>query len=389
MDNFVFTNPTKIVFGRGVEMQAGDEIKKYADKVLLHYGSGSIIRSGLLSMIRDSLISAGIAIVELGGVEPNPRVGLVREGIKICREEKISFVLAVGGGSVIDSAKAIAVGVPYSGDVWDFFEYTAVPSVALVVGVVLTIPAAGSESSGSSVISNPELGLKRGLTTELIRPCFSLMNPELTFTLPAFQTVCGAADIMAHIMERYFTNSRNVEITDRLCEAALRTIISNIPTVLREPVNYAARAEVMWTGTIAHNDLLGTGREGDWASHSIEHELSALYDVAHGAGLAIVFPAWMKSVYRHDVSRFARFACEVWDVEMDYFDPEKTALEGIKCMEAFFHTLGLPIRLSEMWIPADRFDEMAGKCTGKGKGTTGNFVKLNKKAVIEILRLAL
>jgi len=388
MDNFVFTNHTKIVFGKGVEETAGTEVKNFTGKVLLHFGGGSVIRSGLLDRVRASLKASGVEIVELGGVEPNPRVNLVREGIKLCKEQKINFILAVGGGSVIDSAKAIAVGVPYSGDVWDFYEYKTSPAAALAVGVVLTIPAAGSESSGSSVISNPELQLKRGLTTELIRPVFALMNPELTFTLPAYQTACGAADIMAHIMERYFTNTRNVDLTDRLCEAALRTIITHVPIVLREPSNYASRAEVMWTGTVAHNDLLGTGREGDWGSHSIEHEISALYDVAHGAGLAVVFPAWMKHVYKHDVARFARFASRVWDVEMDTFNPESTIIEGIRRMEAFFASIGLPVRLSEMKIGTEKIDEMAAKCTGGGKGTTGNFVKLDAKAVREILTLA-
>lgn len=388
MDNFVFTNHTKIVFGKGVEGQAGTEVVNYSGKVLLHFGGGSVIRSGLLDRVRASLKASGVEIVELGGVEPNPRVNLVRDGIKLCKEQNVNFILAVGGGSVIDSAKAIAIGVPYAGDVWDFYEYKTSPATALAVGVVLTIPAAGSESSGSSVLSNPELQLKRGLTTELIRPVFALMNPELTFTLPAYQTACGAADIMAHIMERYFTNTRNVDLTDRLCEAALRTIIAHVPIVLRDPSNYASRAEVMWTGTVAHNDLLGTGREGDWGSHSIEHEISALYDVAHGAGLAVVFPAWMKHVYKHDVARFSRFASRVWDVEMDTFNPESTVIEGIRRMEAFFTSIGLPVRLSEMKVGTDRIDEMAAKCTGGGNGTTGNFVKLDAKAVREILTLA-
>lgn len=389
MDNFTFVNPTKIIFGKGVETQAGFEVKKHDSKVLLHFGGGSVVRSGLLDRVRSSLASSGIEVTELGGVQPNPRVSLVREGIDLCRKGGISFILAVGGGSVIDSAKAIAVGVPYSGDVWDFYEYTAQPQSALGVGVVLTIPAAGSEASNSTVISNAEKKLKRGLTTDLVRPCFALMNPELTYSLPAYQTSCGSADIMAHIMERYFTNTANVELTDRLCEAALRTMIANVPRVLAAPGDYAARAEVMWTGTIAHNDILGTGREGDWGSHSIEHEISALYDVAHGAGLAVVFPAWMKHVYRHDVARFAQFACRVWDAEMDYRNPELTALEGIKRMESFFRSIGLPIRLSDMHITGDRIDEMAAKCTGNGTGTTGKFVKLDTDDVKEILSLAL
>ena len=252
---------------------------------------------------------------------------------------------------------------------------------ALGVGVVLTIPAAGSESSTSSVLSDDETQTKRGCSSELLRPRFAFMNPELTFTLPAYQTAAGAADIMAHIMERYFTNARNVALTDRLCEAALRTVIDNLPRVLAAPDDYDARAEIMWAGSIAHNDLLGTGREGDWASHGIEHELSALYDVAHGAGLAVVFPAWMKFAWKHDVSRFARFATEVWGVERDWLDPERVALEGIRRLEAFFSASGLPVRLTELGIPLDRLDEMAARAVMKGNGFLGKFVELDAQEV--------
>lgn len=386
MDNFQFYNPTKIVFGKGVESQVGIETAQYAKKVLIHYGGGSAIKSGLLDRVRTSLKNAGVEFVELGGVQPNPRVALVRKGIELCRKEDVSFILAVGGGSVIDSAKAIGVGVPVSHDVWYFFEYTKTPEKMLDVGVVLTIPAAGSESSSSAVISNEEKQLKRGLGHDCMRPRFAIMNPELTMTLPAYQTACGAADIMAHIMERYFTNTKNVEFTDRLCEAGLKTIINNVPRVLENPEDYDARAEIMWAGCIAHNDLFSTGREGDWGSHSIEHEISALYDVAHGAGLAVVFPAWMKYVYTHDIARFTQFAERVWGVEMDHFSPEKTARAGISQLEAFFTSIGLPTRLSEMKVSEDRIPEMAKKCTVSG--TTGNFVKLNTAAVTDILKLA-
>lgn len=386
MDNFEFHNPTRIIFGKGVESQVGDEVAKYSKKALIHYGGGSAIKSGLIDRVRISLKAAGVDYVELGGVQPNPRVALVREGIELCRKESISFILAVGGGSVIDSAKAIGVGVPASHDVWDFYEYIAEPQKMLDVGVVLTIPAAGSESSSSSVVSNEEKQLKRGLSNEIMRPRFAFMNPELTFTLPPYQTACGAADIMAHIMERYFTNTKNVEFTDRLCEAGLKTIINNVPQVLENPNDYDARAEVMWTGCVAHNDLFNTGREGDWGSHSIEHEISALFDVAHGAGLAVIFPAWMKYVYKHDVARFSQFAERVWGLEMDHFNPEKTALAGIYRTEAFFRSIGLPVRLSEMDVPVESIPEMAKKCTGTG--TTGNFIKLNTAAVTEIFNLA-
>ncbi|HQO23048.1 MAG TPA: iron-containing alcohol dehydrogenase, partial [Spirochaetota bacterium] len=262
MNNFSFQNATKIIFGKGTEENVGEETKLHSDKVLLHYGGGSIKQSGLYDRVTASLKKSGVAFVELSGVKPNPRLSLVKEGIKICRDNGIKFILAVGGGSVIDSAKAIAVGVPYSGDVWDFYDGKGTPKEALKVATVLTIPAAGSESSPSSVISDDEKQLKRGLTVEIIRPVFSIMNPELTYTLPAYQTACGAADIMAHIMERYFTNTTDVELTDRLCEATMKTMINNVPQILNKPDDYASRADVMWTGCVAHNDILGTGREG-------------------------------------------------------------------------------------------------------------------------------
>ena len=389
MNNFSFQNATKIIFGKGTEENVGEETKLHADKVLLHYGGGSIKQSGLYDRVTASLKKSGVAFVELSGVKPNPRLSLVKEGIKICRDNGIKFILAVGGGSVIDSAKAIAVGVPYSGDVWDFYDGKGAPKEALKVATVLTIPAAGSEASPSSVISDDEKQLKRGLTVEIIRPVFSIMNPELTYTLPAYQTACGAADIMAHIMERYFTNTTDVELTDRLCEATMKTLINNVPQILKKPDDYASRADVMWTGCVAHNDILGTGREGDWGSHMIEHEISAIYDVAHGAGLAVVFPAWMKYVYKHNVSRFVQFASRVFNVEIDFYNPEKTALEGIRRLEMFFESIGLPVRLSQMNIKNDKISEMAAKSTQKDSFAVGNFVKLKTSDVAEILKLAL
>ncbi len=389
MNNFSFQNATKIIFGKGTEENVGEETKLHSDKVLLHYGGGSIKQSGLYDRVTASLKKSGVAFVELSGVKPNPRLSLVKEGIKICRDNGIKFILAVGGGSVIDSAKAIAVGVPYSGDVWDFYDGKGTPKEALKVATVLTIPAAGSESSPSSVISDDEKQLKRGLTVEIIRPVFSIMNPELTYTLPAYQTACGAADIMAHIMERYFTNTTDVELTDRLCEATMKTLINNVPQILKKPDDYASRADVMWTGCVAHNDILGTGREGDWGSHMIEHEISAIYDVAHGAGLAVVFPAWMKYVYKHNVSRFVQFASRVFNVEIDFYNPEKTALEGIRRLEMFFESIGLPIRLLQMNIKDDKISEMAAKSTQKDSFAVGNFVKLKTSDVAEILKLAL
>lgn len=389
MENFIFQNATKIIFGTNTQGLVGEEMKQHASRVLLHYGSGSIIKTGLYDEVITALKEAGIEYIELPDAQPNPRLSLVNKGIKLCKEHDIRFILAVGGGSVIDSAKAIAVGVPYEGDVWDFYTGKNTVKEALPVGVILTIPAAGSESSPSSVITNEEGWYKKGLTSDLIRPVFSILNPELTFTLPAYQTACGAADIMAHIMERYFTNTKNVDLTDRLCEATLKTIIQNVPLVLAEPQNYAARAEVMWAGTIAHNDLLGTGRSGDWGSHDIEHEISGIYDVAHGAGLSVVFPAWMKYVYKHDINRFAQFASRVWNVDYNYEAPENTALSGIQKLTEFLKSIGLPVKLSELGIDSSRIDEMANKCTGSDSHTVGNFVKLKQNDVYHILTLAI
>lgn len=386
MQNFTFSNITKIVFGRGVEERVGREAAQYGRKVLLHYGGGHIVRSGLKARVEASLREAGLEIIELGGVQPNPRLSLVKEGIELVRREGIDLILAVGGGSVIDSAKAIAIGVPYDGDVWDFFAGRAQAEESLPLGVVLTIPAAGSESSPSAVITNEDGWLKRGYTAIAMRPKFALLNPELTFSLPAYQTACGVADMTAHILERYFTNEPDVGFSDQLCEAALRGIIQEAPRAIAEPEDYGARANIMWAGTVAHNDLLGMGRIEDWASHGIEHELSAIYDTAHGAGLAIVFPAWMKYVYKHNPARFVQFAVRVFGVEQDFFNPERTILEGIRCLEEFFRRIGLPVRLQEADIPADRLEEMAAKATADGP--LGSFVPLEKDDVLAIYQLA-
>jgi alcohol dehydrogenase YqhD (iron-dependent ADH family) len=388
MENFVFHSPTKIIFGKGMENQVGAEVKVYSKKILFHYGGGSIKRYGLYDRVVKSLNEAGVEFIELSGVKPNPRLSLVKQGIDICRKNDIDFILAVGGGSVIDSAKAIALGVPYEGDVWDFYSGKSIPEKAFSIGVVLTIPAAGSEASRSSVITNEDGWYKRGFDNDLIRSKFAIMNPELTFTLPPYQTACGAADIMAHVMERYFTHQKDVDFTDRLCEATLRTIIKNVPLVLEDPENYEARAEIMWASTIAHNDLLGTGRLGDWASHNIEHELSGIYDVAHGAGLAVVFPAWMKYVYKHGMDRFIQFATRVWDVEMDFACPERTVLEGINRLEQFFKSIDLPVTLEGLAISDDRLEEMANKCTDNDNKQIGGFVKLGRDDVFNILNLA-
>jgi alcohol dehydrogenase YqhD (iron-dependent ADH family) len=386
--NFSFQNPTRILFGRGYEEKVGEQVAIYSKNILLHFGGGSIKASGLYDRVTASLKKAGVKWVELGGVKPNPRLSLVHEGVKLCKEHKLGLILAVGGGSVIDSAKAIAMGAVIEGDVWDFYLGKGAPVDALPIGTVLTIPAAGSEASTGTVITNEEGWLKRAVNSELIYPRFSILNPELAFSLPKFQVACGVTDIMAHLMERYFTNITHVTFTDRLLEATMKTLINLAPKVLEKPQDYDAWSELMWAGTIAHNNLLDTGRVGDWASHDIEHEVSGIYDIAHGAGLAVTFPAWMKYVLDHDLNRFVQWSVRVWNVEMDVFNPETVAHAGIERMEEFFRSLGLGTRLSDLGIPADRIDEMADKCTGGNTRTVGNFVKLDRDAVREILLLA-
>lgn len=386
MNDFVFQCPTKIIFGKGTESAIGKEAAQYGKKVLLHYGGGSIKKSGLFDRVVACLKAEGIEVIELGGVKPNPRLSMVYEGIKICRENNVELILAVGGGSAIDSAKAIALGVPYNGDVWDFFIGKASPKANIPVGVILTLPATGSEASKSCVITNEEGWYKKGINTDYNRPVFAIMNPELTFTLLPYQTSSGAVDIMSHVLERYFTRQHDVDFTDRLCEATIRTIVKNAPIVLKEPENYDARAEIMWAGTWAHNGLLGTGRVEDWASHKMEHELSGIYDVTHGAGLAVVTPAWMKYVYKEDIERFAQFAVRIFDVEADFSNPERTALEGIHRLESFFKELGMPTTLKELNVPEDRLEEMAEKATEFGP--LGGFKKLYKDDLVNIYNLA-
>jgi alcohol dehydrogenase YqhD (iron-dependent ADH family) len=388
MQNFVFRIPTKIVFGRGTENEVGAEAAAYSKRILLHYGSGSVRASGLIDRVKASLAAAGVEWLELGGVKPNPRLSLVHEGVRLCKQEKLGLVLAVGGGSVIDSAKAIAMGAVIDHDVWDFYVGRGVPTATLPVGTVLTLPAAGSEMSVSSVITKEEGALKRAVDCDVLYPAFSIMNPELCFSLPPFQLACGATDILAHLMERYFTNVMHVGFTDRLLEATMKTIIAEAPKIQRNPKDYDAWAEFMWAGAIAHNNLLSTGRVGDWASHMIEHEVSGIYDVAHGAGLAVMFPAWMKHVLSHDLDRFVQWAVRVWNVELDIFDREATARLGIARMEAFFRSLGLATTLDGLGVGDDRIAEMADKCTEAGARTIGNFVKLDRAAVAEVLRLA-
>ena len=388
MDNFQFYSPTEFIFGRDTETRAGEMVKKYGGtKVLLHYGSGSAVRSGLLDRVKSSLEISGIAYTELGGVKPNPRDTLIYQGIEICRNEGVDFILSVGGGSCIDSSKAIALGVPYDGDFWDFYGTGKKVEKALPVGTVLTIAAAGSEGSGASVVTKEEGCLKRDVGSDLLRPRFSILNPELTCSLPAYQTACGATDIMAHVFERYFTNTREVEITDRLCEAVLLTMIKETPRAIAQPDNYDARANIMWAGTVAHNDIVGVGRSQDWNSHAIEHELSALYDCAHGAGLAVIMPAWMEFVYKHDVMRFAQMAVRVWGCQMNFEFPDETALEGIACFRSFLHSIGMPINFEQLGAKEDDIPKLVRKF-GIGDGRTKGFVHLSAQDVASIYRIA-
>lgn len=388
MENFVFQSATKIIFGRGTENRAGAEVKKHAARILLvHYGDAYIHESGLRDRIAGSLKEVGVHYLELAGIKPNPIVATVYQGIQLCRENKLDFILALGGGSVIDTAKAIAAGVLCDGDVWDLFAGKAKFDKALPLGVVVTIPATGSEGSNGAVITNENTGYKLAIIDECLRPRFAILNPELTYSLPPYQTFCGAADIMSHVMERYFTCVNHVDLTDRLCEAVLKTVIRNARILLTDPRNYDARAEIMWASTIAHNDLLTTGRIGDWGSHMIGMELSAIYDSTHGATLAAVTASWARYVYQYNPGRFIQFAMRVWNVDYDYDNPDRTALEGIKRMEEFFKEIGLPVNLRELKIPdQSRFEEMAAKCTEKG--TVGCIKALNKDDINNILKRA-
>lgn len=391
MDNFVYHSPTKVFFGRGMENNVGDIIKGYGwNKILLHYGGGSIKKIGLYDRVLESLSKNGIEYVELGGVEPNPKIDLVRHGINICKKNGVEFVLAVGGGSVIDSSKAIAMGAKLDFDVWDMFTKNKELDDALPVGSILTISAAGSEVSPESVITNPEGKLKRGFGSEHLWPVFAIMNPELTFTVSKYQTACGIVDIIMHTLERYFTNTKYVDLIDNIAEGLVRSVISAGKKAIQNPRDYEARATLMWASSLSHNGLTGTGRQADWATHQIEHELSGMYDfIAHGVGLSMLFPAWCKYVYKHDIERFCRYATEIWDCKLDEENPEKTAFEGIKRTEEYFHSLGMPIRLSEVGIDNRDFDVMAEKCVFHGKRTIGSFVQLDKEDIIKILNLAL
>ncbi len=389
MENFSFYSPTYFEFGKDAELKAGELVKQFGGtKVLLHFGGQSARKSGLLDRVEKALSDAGISYVSLGGVKPNPRSGLVYEGIELAKKEGVDFLLAVGGGSVIDSAKAIAAGVLYDGDFWDFYSGKQVEK-ALPVGTILTIAAAGSEGSPDSVITKEEGMYKRGTGSNALRPKFSILNPALTQTLPAYQTAAGATDIMAHLYERYLTNSKDVEVTDRLIEALFLTMKHETPRVIADPNNYEARANIMWAGMVAHNNTCGVGRSQDWNSHNIEHELSALYDCAHGAGLAVTMPAVFRYVLKHDVMRFAKVANRVWGCAMDFEDPERTALEGIEAFQNFLISIGMPKNFEELGAKEEDIPKLVEVlCRGDGRdGTISGFVTLDEEDCTKIYKM--
>lgn len=391
MKNFVYQLPTKFLFGRGAENEVGREVRALGGtKVLIHYGGGSAVRSGLIDRVKKALDAENIGYVELGGVQPNPRDAMVYKGIALARREGVDFVLAVGGGSSIDSSKAIAHGLQYDGDFWDFFCGKAKPEKTTPLGVVLTMSAAGSESSNSCVITQESTRTKRGLRSELNRPRFAAMNPELAMTLPPYQIACGATDILAHIMERYFTCETEVDLTDRLCEGAMQAVIRAAKIAVKMPDSYDAQAQLMWGSTIAHNETLGVGRVSDFGSHQIEHELSALYDVPHGAGLAVVFPAWMRFQLSKNPMRFAQFAVRVYGCSMDFEHPERTALAGVEAHEAFLREISMPVTLHELGARTEDIPALAAKTkkTNLETMTTGGAFPMTTQDVEAILHLA-
>lgn len=392
MFDFSYFTPTKVAFGRKSEEKIGELVKaQNCKKVLIHYGGGSVVRSGLLDRVKASLDAQGIAYVELGGAVPNPRLGLVYEGIELSRKEGVDFILAVGGGSAIDSAKAIAYGVANEGDVWDFYDHIRQADACLPVGVVLTLAATGSEMSTGSVITKEEGLQKRAYDSDLARPVFAVMNPELTMTLPDYQTSCGCADILMHTFERYFTSGGNMEITDSIAEALMRTVMTNAKILVKDPKNYDARAEIMWAGSLSHNGLTGCGINGggDWSTHMLEHEMGGLYDVAHGAGLAAVWGSWARYVYKDCLHRFVRFAKNVMGVCAEGSD-EEIALRGIEAMEDFFHAINMPINMRELGIQPTRQElaDMARKCSIACGGAQGSAKVLYEEDMLKIYEMA-
>ena len=391
MLNFEYYTPTKVVFGKDTEKQAGELVKAFGGtKVLVHFGGQSAKKSGLLDRICNSLEEAGLSYVTLGGVVPNPHLSKVYEGIELCKKEGVDFILAVGGGSVIDPGKAIGYGVANEGDVWDFYAKKRTAKACLPIGAVLTIAAAGSEMSNSSVITNEDGWLKRGYNDNVSRCKFAVMNPELTYTLPAYQTASGCVDILMHTMERYFTKAENTMLTDSVAEGLMRTVIYNAKVLAEDPENYDARAQVMWAGSLSHNGLTGCGTEGDWASHQLEHELGGMFDVAHGAGLAAVWGSWARYVYKEKPARFAQFAANVFNIPWNSSNLEQMALDGIQAMEAFYRSIHMPTSLAELGVnpTEEQIQELAKKCSFMGKRTVGTFKVLQIPDMEAIYRMA-
>ena len=392
MFDFKYFTPTKVLFGKNTEDKVADLIQEFGGKkVLIHYGGGSVIRSGLMQRVTDKLDAAGIAYVKLGGAVPNPRLSLVYEGIELCRKEGVDFLLAVGGGSAIDSAKAIGYGLMNEGDVWDLYDYKKQAKASMPLGVILTLAATGSEMSDSSVITKEEGLVKRGYSSDFGRPKFAILNPELTMTLPDYQTACGCTDIMMHTMERYFTNGGNMELTDSMAEALLRTVKTNALILAKDPKNYDARAEVMWAGSLSHNGLTGCGNDGgDWMTHKLEHELGGLYDVAHGAGLAAIWGSWARYVYKNCLPRFKRYAINVMGIAPDAGSDEEIALKGIEAMEAFYREIKMPTTLRELGVNATDEDLklMAHKCAVGVNGGKGSARFLKEEDMYEIYKMS-
>ena len=391
--NFEYYTPTKVIFGQDAELQAGEQLKKAgARKVLVHYGGKSALKSGLIDRVKKSLDEAGIAHVELGGVVPNPHLGKVYEGIELGKKEGVDFILAVGGGSVIDSSKAIAAGLANpEDDVWDYYVHKKTTGKALPVATILTIAAAGSEMSNGSVITNEKNGLKRDFGGDFFRPVFSLMNPALTMTLPPYQTSSGAADILMHTMERYFNQADNMEITDSISAALMKTVMKYTRVLVDHPDDYKARAELMWAGSLSHNDLTGCGCEGgDWATHNMEHEMGGMFDVAHGAGLAAIWGSWARYVCSAAPHRFVKFALDVMGVEPGQND-EETIERGICAMEQFYRDINMPVNMRELGIAPteEQIAFMAASCEEKTQGPNGAVKPLLKEDMEKIYRMAL
>lgn len=392
MENFVFYSPTEFVFGRDTQSQTGELVKRYGGRrVLVVYGGGSVGRSGLLDTVKASLDAEGITYCELSGIRPNPTDDRVYEGIEIARKEGVDFILAVGGGSVIDTAKGIAIGVPYDGDFWDFYSKKGVPTASLPVGVVLTIPAAGSEGSGNSVITKLDGMHKISVRYPMmLRPRFAVMNPELTYTLPWFQTACGIVDMICHIQERYFSNTTGVDLTDGIAETIMRNVMQNALRLKENPNDYDARANVMWAGTLAHNGLCGNGKVEDWSSHRLEHEISALYDVAHGAGLAVMVPAWMTFVAKKNPHKVREFAVKVMGIEAEGKSDEMVIAEGIEALKAFYHSIDLTTSMRELTgVENPDIEALVKSLNGNMGDTLGFYVPLSMEDCAEIYRLAL